>query len=335
MHHLKFPDALFLKIRPVQLEPVREAAHNTIFEDAAAAFIETMDRVRLMSQLPEYIVRSTAEQIMFDVSALYEAIGQPLPTGPFTPEQIAKIQSVRDRRLREEKEANAKATNNEIEAKLKSSLENSIAQLRRLCSPEEAHLDTLSAVESLLVAMLLQTWTAYESFMVDLWVVALNLGPKSLVREAIKAKPTEDTGKDQRGKSVPLAWIEKFDFDLKNNMGSLLREKFDFDRLRNIKHAYVAAFGAGVGECFNTEHLNPANVAALEAIRNVFAHRGGRSDYQFRYLISKCPASEYYALRDLGDGTKVEVDAAMVRDLWLSTAATAIATLVFVKNKTA
>src|SRR5262249_4762899 len=97
--------------------------------------------------------------------------------------------------------------------------------------------------------------------------------------------------------------------------------------------AYVSAFGSKALPIFDGKSLNPANLGFLEAVRNLFAHRNGRSDEPFRILVGKYPASDYYYLRDLEDGKRVEVTATMVRDLWQSTCATALALIVIVNER--
>lgn len=329
MHDLKFPDELVLKILRGHLDPIVIAAQNTIFAEVVSVFREMMEQVRLLAQLPEFMVRATAQEVMFDVAAWYEAFNEPLATGPFSKVQLDRLIQIRARMIAEEIAANEDDEHRE-KVRLKR-ITDSTDMLRTLCSVSEGHEYTLTGMESLLIALMLQTWTAFEAFVTDTWVVTLNLGPKSFARQVSAAK-SDNEGKDQR-KTIPLALIEEFNFDLTKSMGFLLKEQFDFTRLRNIKDAYIAAFGDSAEPLFDTNNLNPANVAALEAIRNVFAHRGGRSDAQFRQLVSKCPASEYYCLRDLEDGKKVQIDGAMVRDLWISTCANATALIVFLKGE--
>ena len=329
MHDLKFPDELLLKTLRGHLDPIVIAAQNTIFAEVVSVFREMMEQVCLLVQLPEFMVRATAQEVKFDAAAWYEAFNEPLATGPFSKVQLDRLMQIRERMIAEEIAANQ---NDEHREKvLRKRITDSTDMLRTLCSVSEGHEYTLTGIESLLIALMLQTWTAFEAFMTDTWVVTLNLGPKSFARQVSAAK-SDNEGKDQL-RTIPLALIEKFNFDLTKSMGFLLKEKFDFTRLRNIKDAYIAAFGYSAEPLFDTNNLNPANVAALEAVRNVFAHRGGRSDTQFRELVSNCPASEYYCLRDLEDGKKVQIDGAMVRALWISTCANATALIVFLKGK--
>jgi hypothetical protein len=329
MHDLKYTDELLLRISPAHLHQITFEAENTIFAEVATVFKEMMERVRLLAQLPEYMVRATAQQVMFDVASCYEAFNDPLATGPFTKSQLDQLMKVRERMIAEEIKDNENEEH--LNKLMNKRITDSMHMLKSLCSVSEGHEFTLTGMEVLLISLMLQTWTAFEAFVTDTWVVALNLGPKSWARQVTAAKSEKD-GKEQR-KTIPLSQIEKFNFDLTKNMGSLLKEKFDFARLKNVKGAYLAAFGGDASPLFDTNNLNPANVAALEAIRNVFAHRGGRVDEEFRGLVSKCPASEYYWLRDLKDGDKVRIDGAMVRDLWVSTCINATALVIFLNQK--
>lgn len=328
MHDLKYPDGLLLQLHPRHLATIAAAGHETIFSGAVSAFTQSMDQIRLLALIPEFFVRATAKQIIFDVASMYEALGKPFPSGPVTEEQWERIAQIKQRKLDEQL---AITDHSIIEAQFKKDVIESSAHLRRLCSASEGTPETLSAVECLLISLLLQTWTAFESLTTDVWIAALNLGPKSFCKRVANYKGAQS--KEQQAKSILITSLERFNFDLTNSMGSLLKEKFDFARLRNIKTAYITAFGKETEPLFDTNNLNPANNAAHEAIRNVFAHRGGRADGQFRYLVSKCPASEYYWLRDLKDDEKVKVDGAMVYDLWLSTCATATALVILVNKK--
>jgi hypothetical protein len=280
-----------------------------------------MEQARLLAQMPEFIVRATARQIMFDTDVIHSVTGKLFPQ-TWSDEEDAKIKAERDLRIA--------ALPEEIEIDQKD-INHSVRMLTALCSQAGGHEHILTAIEAMLVALLLQAWTAFESFAADVWVAALNANPKKFAKRVAGAKPS--AGASSQEKSVHVSSLEKFDFNLTNSMGTLLKDKFDFARLSNIKNAYVAAFGDEAKLLFDTSFLNCANIAALQAVRNVYAHRGGKADVIFRSAISKCAASPYHGLATLEDGKKIEVDGIMVRELFVSTCMIALALLRFVKGK--
>lgn len=325
MHDLKYPGTLFANIVPSRFDSVLNAAKITIFEPAAAAFKENMEQVRHLAQMPEFVVRATAKQITFDVIASLNALGEPFPT-EVTEEQYAKLTAEKERMLAAMKD-DGRPTGSEILA--------SMNMLTALCSVDRGHEHARIGVESLLISMLLQGWTAFESFITDVWVTALNNHPERFAKKVAGSKAPDGPHKEKfQEKSVPLTSLERFGFDLTKSMGFLLKDKFDFDRLKNVEVAYASAFGDDAKELFDTDVTDCANVAALEMIRNLFAHRGGKLDQQFRIGMKRCKASQYHYLKDFEDGKRLLIDTPMVQDLLLSVCVVAERLLIFVKRKT-
>ncbi len=322
MHDLKYPSELFLRILPPQYRPVVDESAGTVFSEAGNAFYESMENVRLLAQLPEFTVRATAKQVMFAGEVVLVAIGKLFPR-VVSLEDKRKIAEERERRIREEGDQ-ATVTNEDVA--------NAVHMLTQLCSIETGHEHTRKGVEALLIGLLLHTWTAYEAFVTDIWVAAINANPEKFVNQIANAKAAENA-EVQKEKSIPLSILTRFGFDLTNKMGAVLKRKFDFDRLRGIAHAYESTFGKDAKVLFDTSQLYSANVAALEAIRNLFAHRSGKSDFRFRDAIEKCPGSPYHHLRHLEDDKKVEVDGIMVREFFHSACTNALAMLRYVKGK--
>lgn len=326
VHDLKYPGTLFGSVIPPRFDAVLNAALSTIFEPAGTAFKENMEQVRLLSQMPEFVVRSTAKQITFDVTAGLNALGIPFPVGP-SEEDNKKLIAEKERLIAIT--PSWKPTQTEILS--------AMHMLDTLCSVDRGHEHARIGIEAMLIAMLLQTWTAFESFITDVWVVALNNYPDKFAKRVAGAKSSSGAQPQDKSmeKSVPITSLERYGYDLTKSMGFLLKDKFDFDRLKNVERAYVAAFGENVKTLFDTAVTDSANVAALEVIRNLFAHRAGKADLQFRIGMSRCQGSTYYhKLKDWPDDERVSVDAEMVQDLLLSVCSIAQNLLIFVKRKT-
>jgi hypothetical protein len=322
-HDLKYPGELFLKILPMHYDAVVAESNGTVFSNAAMAFHQSIDQARLLAQMPEFVVRATAKQIMFDAQIIYDVTGRLFPRS-WTQEEDAKLVIEKNKRL---------AALGENPVVDEEDVANAVRMLSLICSVDQGHEHPRIGVEALLIALLLQTWTAFESFVTDIWVAAVNANPKKLAKRVSGAKSSEGADLQERKRTVPLTSLERFGFDLTKSMGYLLKDKFDFAGLGGIQSAYLAAFGEDAKDLFNTNELHCANVAALHAIRNCFAHRAGRADSIFLSAISKCPASPYQSLRIWENDKKLEVDGIMVREFFVSTCTNALAFLRFVKTE--
>jgi len=128
-----------------------------------------------------------------------------------------------------------------------------------------------------LSAYVVQAWTAFETLVTDLWEVALNTHPDALSQLAdAKTNDIVETG----GKTVSLSILQKYDYDLKAVMGTVLRSKFKFDSLDGIREAYLAAFGKKGMEALH-EALADDALSAASAIRQVIVHRAGVVDEKY------------------------------------------------------
>ena len=104
-------------------------------------------------------------------------------------------------------------------------------------------------VESLLSAMVIGSWTAFEAIADDLWVQCLN-GRPLLGFVALDAGPLaaddEDVSRMKRNKRVPipLRMFHNSNFNIASNMGTLLREQreFRFDSREKAEEAYFKVF---------------------------------------------------------------------------------------------
>jgi hypothetical protein len=143
-----------------------------------------------------------------------------------------------------------------------------------------------------------------------LWIEALNAQPIPFATSAIAAnvKPPEGLADDdprdkQSEKSIRLSILQKYRFDLRGAMGSVLRErrKFDLDSLSGIRVAYIATFGESAKGLFDGEDFE--TVQLLEAVRNLFVHRGGIIDKRFLARVKHSKDFE-----GLLENTPIEVD---------------------------
>ena len=149
-------------------------------------------------------------------------------------------------------------------------------------------------VQATLAAMLMGLWTAFESLTQDTWIEAVNTCPNPLAERVLEPSANLKTGSQL--KSVSWKVIKSAGFDLTGSMGSvLLRQKaVDFQQLETIRAAYDVAF-AGEFEPIFSAHEE--QLSQLEAVRNLFAHKGGTIDRKFIDRMKNVPD-----LKDMKEG---------------------------------
>jgi hypothetical protein len=134
------------------------------------------------------------------------------------------------------------------------------------------------AVQSTMAAMLIGLWTSFESLAQDTWITTVNLRPDPLATRVLNRNV--DLGTGTQLKSIPPDQIIGQGFDLRRSMGSTLfrLRAVDFQQLKTIRLAYKVAFSDELEPIFEQHH---DELFELEAIRNLFVHKGGIIDRKF------------------------------------------------------
>lgn len=155
--------------------------------------------------------------------------------------------------------------------------------------------------DSIFSSMIVGAWTAFETLATDLWVTAVNLRPMSLGVNALRA-PRGDTA-DNNGTEMEVSEndkyhpmnldiLQEYNFNLSSSLGTMIhsKQKFNFNKLRGIRNAYLQAF------CYYAKSSRKAalpevkawfagedykELGTLEAIRHVLVHRAGKVDRAF------------------------------------------------------
>lgn len=125
-------------------------------------------------------------------------------------------------------------------------------------------------LETLMSALLTETWAAVEAVLGDLFIRALDLAPDPLALSLLNDE-----------KTIPVETLRRYSFDISGSMGSALAsaKRLDFSSISSIEKAYRKAFSnENPGEIFD---LYSPTVQHLEAIRNLYAHRSGKVDETF------------------------------------------------------
>lgn len=159
--------------------------------------------------------------------------------------------------------------------------------------------DVRKGLEAILRGMVTATWTAFEVMASDLWEAALNAKPAGLAELKGKVPVTMNTQKkrftafatsseevNDFSKLVRLDYLQSHGYDLSGRMGTILRERYNFQILEGIRTAYVQAFDDS-HSAIRDAILDPC-LTALAATRNVLVHRAGTADRAFMQEYARC-----------------------------------------------
>jgi hypothetical protein len=128
-----------------------------------------------------------------------------------------------------------------------------------------------------LAAVVTGTWTAFETLAESIWETALNEHPQGLA--ALDGVAGKNRKRGDEPKSLPLPILQKYRYDLSSHMGTILKDRYPFDRLEGIQRAYSdAAFEDDqkiLGLILRSE------LQVLAAIRNALIHNGGIIDEEY------------------------------------------------------
>jgi hypothetical protein len=166
---------------------------------------------------------------------------------------------------------------------------------------------TRTIYDTLMSAELVLCWTAFETLAGDLWEAALNTRPQKLA--SLAAKNVPQGGGKQEGKTVPLNFLERYGYDVKNRMGTILLEhRGPFQTLKTIEGAYKGAFPApcwaGADDSWDNR-----DVKTTCAIRNLIVHCAGVVDKAF---LEQCDGDSRLAYKE---GDQLWLDAQLLSDL--------------------
>jgi len=157
-----------------------------------------------------------------------------------------------------------------------------------------------NGIEPTLSSMVVGTWTAFETFAGDLWVAVLNEHPAELAllagtekriarRAGTRNEEPESESGDSKGseKLVSLQWlhdITRGDYDLSRRMGDVLKIRFTWSVLAEIRRAYSLAFHEKIDRSVVgtiDEALADEALDGLNIVRNLLVHRGGIADARY------------------------------------------------------
>lgn len=139
----------------------------------------------------------------------------------------------------------------------------------------------LSMIHSSVVWM----WTIFEVAVADLWETTLNIGFEVLGKDALERLSKTNTQEAEvkiSGKYIKIDYLAQFDFNVKDNVGHILKHRFDFSSIQGIKDAYKFVFPRSktIERALNNDTLR-----VLAEQRNLIVHRAGYIDNKYKHAI--------------------------------------------------
>ncbi len=135
-----------------------------------------------------------------------------------------------------------------------------------------------------LLSLISATWTAFEVLAGDAWQFALNARPTETAQSVLQRLFPTGTPEGISAKGIPLWLAAKYDFDLRQHIGDILKLRIDFSDINEIRKAYVAAFGEKA--CLRNA-LEDKNLLILEATRHLVVHRGAIVDEKYNKITGQ------------------------------------------------
>jgi hypothetical protein len=251
-------------------------------EKIIGAFVRNMSRVRGIGMLPINLISVTVINEAARVEALYNLkipFHDPRVTlghRNYDPDLFAKLDTERKRLVDEwVKEGRTEEKNQFM---IGAHTLNVIID----CNEQQSW----EAVQATLAAMLMGLWTAFESITQDIWVAAVNAHPATLGQRVVKRSADLNLG--SQIKSISWDSIIKVNFDLTNSLGRVLlfQRAVNFQQLESIRAAYKVTFKEEFEPIFSAHN---DLLSELEAIRNLFTHKGGVIDERFASRVKHPP----------------------------------------------
>jgi hypothetical protein len=263
------------------------AATNKAIEQAVCAYKENMERLASLWELPINLARF--------VSGIREAYARRYPAsrgGTFT----SRLPTPASQTPRERKATEKQRKLDEEYAKYPSSIDYGHDQLNEIFQrmlgplPDTTPEKTTRGCDTIFFAMTIGAWTAFETLAGDLWEQCLNARPRlGFVALDAEPAPTDDEAtkeaKRTRRFSIPVNLLRKWNYNVRNRMGSLTRSKWTFTRRAEALDAYVKAFGKAEQHRFNAI-FESNGLKWLAATRHCLVHRGGIADSDFRKQVT-------------------------------------------------
>jgi hypothetical protein len=165
------------------------------------------------------------------------------------------------------------------------------------------------AMEALLFSVLIASWSAFETLVGDLWVAAIDFGPKELQNRLLLASNKWQKPDD----AIGAATLGDIEHSPKKHFGSVLKaaRKVSFQKLQYVIRYYDIAFATDTEALFkDTEN---GHIYALAALRHIFVHNAGKPDATFFKQIHQAKGLD--DLKKATKGKSIHLDGELVNNL--------------------
>jgi hypothetical protein len=234
----------------------------------ATAYHRNLLRVYALMMFPAVVVNAiaTIERTRYDQRLEHR---KKLRTGRMSEQAFAKVFKQALDAENNRREAILKASSPQAKALQRAEIDFGFGTLQDLVSGT----DLIHGADAWLAAQIIGVWTAFEALAEEIWIAAVNAHPRGLA-ELKGAK--KGSGEE---KKIDLSVLQRFGYDLSNNMGTILSKRFSFDRLEDIRRAYEEA--KFDGEQPIQDILKERSLDVLSLTRQVIVHNGGLIDESF------------------------------------------------------
>lgn len=162
--------------------------------------------------------------------------------------------------------------------------------------------------EEILKSIVIQNWTATEVMLGDLWEFALNEHPECLADLRDSSKPKNERDLER---TVSISSLSKYGFNISGKMGTIFKEKINFQTLERIKAAYSSSFWKD-GETIKNL-VAQDSLKALSLLRNIIVHKGGVIDKTFSNESKKLDLLK--EIRAPGEGKHIFLNGELVHNI--------------------
>jgi hypothetical protein len=279
----------------VPLKPFR----SECFVDAVSAFLSNMRRVATFAAMPaelSYNVRR--DQLLSDCATIET-------TGKLKPDlrQFLDNDPSPEFRASFQKFATEYITEKSFEEKRDTTERLGVGYIERVLDAEFPPMQ--ASMDAVFEAVILQSWTAFETLAADLWFTALDNGPSQWRTNVLRKHGEFKRGSNWEPQTVLPAVLN----DPQKKFGSSLKDldAIGFQKFRLLKFWYETAFGVGVAKIFAEDG---GYIRALAAVRNLIVHQAGKADATYVNEVKKFPE-----LNQVAEDNLIQLDGVTVNKL--------------------
>lgn len=294
-----------------QTQPIR----SEVIRPIAAAFAANLDRTGYVQSLPLEIAFQVRRDEIFTTSAIFRLGGFVAST---LDEVLTRLPS----------ESITAEIKKQFEAFLKLPFEKHVQYrqifgIRYVEGMLEDNEGMQKSIDAIFASIVLESWTSFECLAGDLWVSAIDNGPKEMAQKVQLSRHVK------KQDDMSINDVKDNDFDPRSQYAAFLREArmVSFQTLSSIEKFYGVAFGKDATDLFlKTED---GYIYALSAVRNILAHKAGRVDKAFTKQCARFEELKGYAV-----GDPIRLDGELVKKLRRAATSLGVALIHFVDGAT-